>query len=156
MLGCRDPSSSQDGPTSQSPSPRRTFSSRITLTMMLWSYLVSSRDFLSTMFWLIQVVVGVKAKTLPFARCLRRSHRTNGGKATGSFHPSSNTLQDEGLRRGRPVSRPRPTRRPMRNSAHCIRPRAAECITGPICKGFSVMTVCNPFLWEYSGDDLGA
>jgi hypothetical protein len=23
-------------------------------------------------------------------------------------------------------------------------------------KGFSVMTVCNPALWEYSGDDLGA
>jgi hypothetical protein len=42
MLGCRDPSSSQNGLTSQSPSPRRTFSSRITLIMMLWSYLVSS------------------------------------------------------------------------------------------------------------------
>jgi hypothetical protein len=46
MLGCRDPSSSPNGLTSQSPSPRRTFSSKITLTMMLWSYLVSSRDFL--------------------------------------------------------------------------------------------------------------
>jgi hypothetical protein len=55
-LECRDPSSSQNGPISQSPSPRRTFSSRITLTMMLWSYLVSSRDFWSTMFWLIQAV----------------------------------------------------------------------------------------------------
>ena len=29
MLGCRDPSSSQNGLTSQSPSPRRTFSSKI-------------------------------------------------------------------------------------------------------------------------------
>jgi hypothetical protein len=57
--------------------------------------------------------VGAKAKTPPFARCLRRSRRTNGGKAAGSFHPSSNTLQDEGLRRGRSASRPRPTRRPM-------------------------------------------
>jgi hypothetical protein len=56
--------------------------------------------------------VGAKAKTTPFARCLRQSHRTNGGKAADSFHPSSNTLQDEGLRRGRSVSRPRPTRRP--------------------------------------------
>jgi hypothetical protein len=56
MLGCRDSSSSQNGPTSQSPSPRRTFSSKITLTMMLWSYLVSSRDFWSIMFWLIQAV----------------------------------------------------------------------------------------------------
>jgi hypothetical protein len=56
--------------------------------------------------------VGAKAKTLPFARCFRRSHRTSGGKATGSFHSLSNTLQDEGLRRGCSVSRPRPTRRP--------------------------------------------
>jgi hypothetical protein len=90
--------------------------------------------------------VGVKAKTLPFARCLRQSRCNNGGKATGSFHPSSNMLQDEGLRRGRPIPRPRPTRRPTRNSAHCNRSRAAECITGLICKGFSVMTVCNPAL----------
>jgi hypothetical protein len=53
MLWCRDPSSNQNGLTSQSPSPRRTFNSKITLTMMLWSYLVSSRDFWSIMFWLI-------------------------------------------------------------------------------------------------------
>jgi hypothetical protein len=36
--------------------------------------------------------VGAKAKTLPFTRCLRQSHRTNGGKTTGGFHPSSTTL----------------------------------------------------------------
>jgi hypothetical protein len=29
-------------------------------------------------------------------------------------------------------------------------------ITGLICKGFSVITVCNPALREYSGDNLGA
>jgi hypothetical protein len=62
MLGCRDPSSSQNGPTSQSPSPRRTFSSKITLIMMLWSYLVSLRDFWSIMFWLIQAVQQIFAK----------------------------------------------------------------------------------------------
>jgi hypothetical protein len=62
MLGCRDPSLSQNGPTSQSHSPRRTFSSKITLTMMLWSYLVSSRDFWSIMFWLIQAVQRIFAK----------------------------------------------------------------------------------------------
>jgi hypothetical protein len=28
-------------------------------------------------------------------------------------------------------------------------------ITGLICKGISVITVCNPALWEYSGDNLG-
>jgi hypothetical protein len=46
--------------------------------------------------------VGAKAKTLPFARCLRQSRCTNGGEMTGGFHPSTTTLQDEGLRRGRP------------------------------------------------------
>jgi hypothetical protein len=29
-------------------------------------------------------------------------------------------------------------------------------ITGLICKGFPVLTVCNPALWEYSRDNLGA
>jgi hypothetical protein len=29
-------------------------------------------------------------------------------------------------------------------------------ITGLICKGFPVITVCNPAFWEYSGDNLGA
>ena len=29
-------------------------------------------------------------------------------------------------------------------------------ITGLICKGFPVITVCNPALWEYFGDNLGA
>jgi hypothetical protein len=54
------------------------------------------------------------------------------------------------------VPRPRRTRRLTWNSAHCNRPRMAKCIMGPICNSFSVMTVCNPTLWEYSGDSLGA
>jgi hypothetical protein len=29
-------------------------------------------------------------------------------------------------------------------------------ITGLFCKGLPVITVCNPALWEYSGDNLGA
>jgi hypothetical protein len=29
-------------------------------------------------------------------------------------------------------------------------------VTGPICNSFSVVTVCNPPLWEYSGDSPGA
>jgi hypothetical protein len=49
-----------------------------------------------------KVNVGAKAKTLPFARCLRQSRCTNGDETIGGFHPSSTTLQDEGLRRGRP------------------------------------------------------
>jgi hypothetical protein len=28
-------------------------------------------------------------------------------------------------------------------------------VTGLICKGIPVITVCNPALWEYSGDNLG-
>ena len=28
-------------------------------------------------------------------------------------------------------------------------------ITGLICKGLPVITVCNPALWEYFGDNLG-
>jgi hypothetical protein len=30
------------------------------------------------------------------------------------------------------------------------------CVTGLICKGILVITVCNPALWEYSGDNLGS
>jgi hypothetical protein len=56
MLGCKDPSSNPSGLTSQLPSPRKTFSSRIILIMMPWLYLMSSRDFWSIMFWLTQVV----------------------------------------------------------------------------------------------------
>jgi hypothetical protein len=49
----------------------------------------------------------------------------------------------------------------QRESPRVIRP----IVTGPawplrimglICKGFPVITVCNPALWEYSGDNLGA
>jgi hypothetical protein len=29
------------------------------------------------------------------------------------------------------------------------------CITGLICEGLPVITICNPALWEYSGDNLG-
>jgi hypothetical protein len=28
-------------------------------------------------------------------------------------------------------------------------------VTGLICKGIPVITVCNPALWEYYGDNLG-
>jgi hypothetical protein len=45
MLGCKDPSSSPSGLIFQLPSLRKTFSSRIILTTMQWSYLVLSKDF---------------------------------------------------------------------------------------------------------------
>jgi hypothetical protein len=43
LVGVQDPSSSPNGLTYQSPSPRKTFSSSIIPTTMQWSYLVSSR-----------------------------------------------------------------------------------------------------------------
>jgi hypothetical protein len=75
---------------------------------------------------------------------IRLSRCTDGSKTTVEVHPSSSTLQDEGPRRRRPVPRPHPTWRPTWDSAHCNRPRTEKCVTGLICNGFSVMTVCNP------------
>jgi hypothetical protein len=69
MLGCRGPSSNQSGPISQLPSLRKTFSSKIILTMMLWSYLVSSRVFWSIMFWLIQAVQRISYLLRPSDKC---------------------------------------------------------------------------------------
>jgi hypothetical protein len=49
----------------------------------------------------------------------------------------------------------------QRGGPRVIRP----IVTGPawpprimclICKGLPIITVCNPALWEYSGDNLGA
>jgi hypothetical protein len=100
--------------------------------------------------------VGAKAKTPPFARCLRQPRCTNEDKTTGRL-----TL--------------RPTRRwtkahdevvpshgfVQHGGPHVIWPIVTGpawplCITGLICKGFPVITVSNPALWEYSGDNLGA
>jgi hypothetical protein len=75
---------------------------------------------------------------------------------TGAAHPSSSSLQDEGLRRSLSIPRPHPTWRPTWDSAHCNRPRTEKRVTYPICNSFSVMIVYNPPLWEYSGDSPGA
>jgi hypothetical protein len=75
---------------------------------------------------------------------LRLSRCTNGSRITGEVHPSPSTLQDEGLRRRRPVPRPHSTWRPTWDLAHCNRPCMEKCVTGPICNSFSIMTVCNP------------
>jgi hypothetical protein len=69
MLGYKDPSSDPSGLTSQLPSPRKTFSLKTILTMMLWLYLVSPRDFWSTMFWLIQAVQRTSSLQRPSDRC---------------------------------------------------------------------------------------
>ena len=49
-VGCKDSSSNPSGLTFQFPFPKKIFSLKIILTMMPWLYLVSSRDFWSTMF----------------------------------------------------------------------------------------------------------
>jgi hypothetical protein len=102
------------------------------------------------------VTVGAKAKTTPFARCLRRPRYTNGGKTTGrlTLRPtrrwtktcdevvsSCDLVQHGGPRVIRPI---------VTGPAWPLR------ITGLICKGLPVITVCNPALWEYFGDNLGA
>jgi hypothetical protein len=81
---------------------------------------------------------------------------TNGGKMTGTAHPSSSSLQDEGLQRSLSVLRPHLTWRPTWDSAHSNRPHTEKRVTGLICNSLTVMTVCNPSLWEYSGDSPGA
>jgi hypothetical protein len=100
--------------------------------------------------------VGAKAKTPPFARCLRRPRCTNGGKTTGRL-----TL--------RPTRRRTKTCDEVVSSCDFVQ-HGGPCVirpivTGPawplrimglICKGLPVITVCNPALWEYSRDNLGA
>ena len=100
--------------------------------------------------------VGAKAKTPPFARGLRRGRWSNGDKTTGEdtlrsirhraktyneVIPLCGLIQHGGPRVIRPIVTG-PTW-PLR-------------VTGLICKGIPVITVCNPALWEYSGDNLGS
>jgi hypothetical protein len=92
----------------------------------------------------------------PFARSLRQPRCTNEDKTTGRLTlrltchwtkaynevaPSRGLVQHGGPRVIRPI---------ITGPARSLR------ITGLICKGFPVITVCNPALWEYSGDNLGA
>jgi hypothetical protein len=99
--------------------------------------------------------VGAKAKTPPFARCLRRNRWTNGDKTMGRL-----TL--------RPIRHRTKTCDEVVSSCDLVQhggPRVIwPIVTGPawplritglICKGIPVITVCNPALWEYSGDNLG-
>jgi hypothetical protein len=99
--------------------------------------------------------VGAKAKTPPFARGLRRTRCTNGDKTTDRLTPrlirrrtktydevvsSCDLVQNGGPRAIRPI---------VTGPAWPLR------VMGLICKGLPVITVCNPALWEYSGDNLG-
>jgi hypothetical protein len=99
--------------------------------------------------------VGTKAKTPPFARGLRRSRWSNGNKTAGrdtlrpirhrtktcdEVVPPCGLIQHGGPRVSRPI---------------VTGPAWPPRVTGLICKGIPVITVCNPALWEYSGDNLG-
>jgi hypothetical protein len=76
-------------------------------------------------------IVGAKAKTPPFARCLRRNRRTNGDKTTGrlTLRPTRHRTKtrDEVV----PSLRPRPAWRPTCDPAHCNRPCVAAARYGP-------------------------
>jgi hypothetical protein len=100
--------------------------------------------------------VGAKAKTLPFARSLHRvATSTNARRLAWLPFVLS-------IARRRPDpdevcwSRvPHLAQRPTWNSVHYNGPRVDRQVTGLIYNSLSVMTVCNPPLWEYSGDNLG-
>jgi hypothetical protein len=98
--------------------------------------------------------VGAKAKTPPFARGLRCSRWSDGdktgkdtlrlirhqAKACDVVIPPCGLIQLRGPRVIRPI---------------VTGPAWPPRVTGLICKGIPVITVCNPVLWEYSGDNLG-
>jgi hypothetical protein len=102
-----------------------------------------------------ETTVGAKAKTPPFARGLRRTRCTNGDKTTDRLTlrlihrrtkghdevvSSCDLVQSGGPHVIRPI---------VTGLAWPLR------VTGLICKGLPIITVCNPALWEYSGDNLG-
>jgi hypothetical protein len=99
--------------------------------------------------------VGAKAKTPPFARGLRRKRRPDGDKTT---------VRDT-LRPIRHRTKTRSEAIPPCGLVQSGGPRVIQpIVTGPawpvrvtslIYKGVPVITVCNPALWEYSGDNLG-
>jgi hypothetical protein len=100
-------------------------------------------------------VVGAKATTPPFARGLRRTRCANSDKTTDRLtlrliRRRTKTCDEVGsscdlVQIGGP-----PTIRPI-----VAGPAWPLRVTGLICKGLPIITVCNPALWEYSGDNLG-
>jgi hypothetical protein len=99
--------------------------------------------------------VGAKAKMPPFARGLRRPRCINGDKTTG--RPTLRLIRHRTKTCDEVVSSCDPV---QNGGPRVIRPIVTGpawplCVTGLICKGLPVITVCNPALWEYSGDNLG-
>jgi hypothetical protein len=100
------------------------------------------------------VPVGAKAKTPPFARGLRCSRWSDGDK-TGrdtlrSIRHQTKACDEVILPCGLvQLGGPRAIRPIVTGPVWPLR------VTGLICNGIPVITVCNPVLWEYSGDNLG-
>jgi hypothetical protein len=98
--------------------------------------------------------VGAKAKMPPFARSLHCSCWSDGDK-TGrdtlrSIRHQTKACDEVILPCGLvQLGGPRTIRPIVTGPAWPLR------VTGLNCKGIPVITVCNPALWEYSGDNLG-
>jgi hypothetical protein len=126
--------------------------------MQVLSPLHFAPNFLATIFLsflqIAKEAVGAKAKTPPFAQGLRCSRWSNGDK-TGRDTLRSSQHQTKACDEVIPpcglvqLGGPRAIRPIVTGPAWSVR------VTGLICKGIPVITVCNPALWEYSGDNLG-
>jgi hypothetical protein len=98
--------------------------------------------------------VGAKAKTPPFARSLRCSRWSTRQNRQG--HPSLDRHQTKTSDEVIPQCGLVQLRGPRAIRPIVTGPAWPPCVTGLICKGIPVITVCNPALWEYSGDNLGS
>jgi hypothetical protein len=90
----------------------------------------------------------------PFARGLRRLRRPNGdktGRDTLRLIRHRTKTRGEAIPPGGLVQRGGPCEIQSIVTGHAWPLR----VTGLIYKGVPVITVCNPALWEYSGDNLG-
>lgn len=112
--------------------------------------------------------VGAKANTLPFARCLRRLVTPTETTSTEHARASRRRRLDED-RRGPPSSSLLRDEGSVEvYESHIVTAPGGPCgirpiVTGPARRSvlraafviaFTVMTVCNLPLWEYSGDKL--
>jgi hypothetical protein len=75
--------------------------------------------------------VGAKAKTPPFARCLRRNRRTSGDKTTDRLTLRPTRHQTKTCDEVVPSLRPRPALRPTCDPTHRNRPCVAAARYGP-------------------------
>jgi hypothetical protein len=103
----------------------------------------------------VEEAVGAKAKTPPFARSLRCSRWSDRDKSRQG-HPSLNRHQTKTCDDVIPQCGLVQLRGPRVIRPIVTGPAWPPRVTGLICKGIPIITVCNPALWEYSGDNLGS